>query len=377
MFKKHPLLAKNAIDKFLLQFSQFSAFFSIYIKKKIVTFSIYFEKYKNMLVRVFTIKRGRYTRPFLHISAVGVLGIGIIISPIITETYPVFSQNSEESADPASISAHKQSIIVGGDVFSTDISEKPRSEIITYVIQKGDTLSTIARKFGISLETIRWENNLTGDNITPGDTLRILPVTGVSYRVASGDTIYSIAKKLDTDAQKIVNFPFNDYANPETFSLVTGQMLIVPDGIKPSEQPSYIRPRRVFVSSGPVSISSAGFAWPLRGGISQFPVWYHMAVDIMSDVGTPIVASNNGVVSNVITGTWDGGYGNNVYVDAGNGYKSHYAHMASVYVSPGQTVVAGKTVIGTVGLTGRTSGPHLHFEIIQNGILVNPLNFLQ
>lgn len=377
MLKKHPLLAKNAIDKFLIQFSQFSAFFSIYIKKKIVTFSIYFEKYKNMLVRFFTIKRGRYSRPFLHISAVAVLGIGIIISPIITETYPVFSQNSQVLSDPASVSTHKQSIIVGGDVFSTDISEKPRSEILTYVIQKGDTLSTIARKFGISVETIKWENNLTGDNITPGDSLKILPVTGLSYRVNSGDTIYSIAKKLDTDAQKIVNFPFNDYANPETFSLVTGQMLIVPDGVKPSEQPSFIRPRRVFVSSGPVSISSAGFAWPLRGGISQFPVWYHMAVDIMSDVGTPIVASNNGVVTGVITGTWDGGYGNNVYIDSGNGYKSHYAHMSAVYVNPGQSVVAGKTVIGTVGNTGRSSGPHLHFEIIQNGVLVNPLNFLQ
>ena len=374
MLKKHPLLAKNSIDRFILQFSEFCRFFSSYIKRKIVTFSIHFEKNKNRLVRFFMMKRGRYARPFLHISAMGVLGIGIIASPLIGESYPVFSQTTGSSS---ATEAPKQSIIVGDNVFSTDISQKPRDKIITYTVQKGDTLSTIARKFGISVETIQWENNISGENITIGDELRILPVTGVSYKVGSGETIYTIAKKLDTDAQKIVNFPFNDYANPETFSLVSGQTLIVPDGVKPSEQPSYVRPRPVFVSSSPGSVSSAGFAWPLRGGISQFPVWYHMAVDIMSDVGAPIVAANSGTVSNVITGTWDGGYGNNVYINSGNGYQSHYAHMGSVYVSPGQAVTAGKSVIGTVGLTGRTSGAHLHFEIIQNGVLVNPLGFLQ
>ncbi len=73
----------------------------------------------------------------------------------------------------------------------------------------------------------------------------------------------------------------------------------------------------------------------------------------------------------------DGGYGNNVYIDGGNGYVTHYAHMSTIYVSPGQSVVGGKTVIGTVGSTGRSTGAHLHFEIIQNGVLVNPLGFLQ
>ncbi|EKD86037.1 MAG: Peptidase M23 [uncultured bacterium] len=102
-----------------------------------------------------------------------------------------------------------------------------------------------------------------------------------------------------------------------------------------------------------------------------------MAIDITADVGTPILAANSGTVSNVITGTWDGGYGNNVYIDGGNGYQTHYAHMSSVYVSSGQSVVAGKTVVGAVGLTGRTTGAHLHFEVIQNGALVNPLSFLQ
>ncbi len=375
MLKKHPFLAKNPLDRFLIQFSQFSAFFSIYLKGKIVTSSIYFEKNKNILVRFFMMKRGRYNRPFLHISAMALLSIGLIFSPLIAGTYPVFSQNASVSSQLEN--APKQSIIVGDNVFSTDISQKPRDKIITYAVQKGDTLSTIARKFGVSVETIKWENNLTGDDLSVGDGLNILPVTGLSYKVSSGETIYTIAKKLDTDAQKIVNFPFNDYANPETFSLVSGQTLIVPDGVKPEEQSTYVRPRPQIFAEGPTSVSSAGFAWPLRGGISQYPVWYHMAVDIMSDVGTPIVASSNGVVGSMSTGTWDGGYGNNVYINMGDGHQTHYAHMASIYVSPGQSVVGGKTVIGTVGLTGRTSGPHLHFEIIQNGVMMNPLSFLQ
>lgn len=377
MLKKHPFLARNSIDRFIIQFSQFTAFFSFYLKKKIVTFSIHFEKNKNRLVRFFTMKRGKYNRPFLHISAMGVLGIGIIFSPIITETYPVFSQTSEESADPESSIPQKQSIIVGGEVFSTSFSKKPRSEIITYTVQKGDTLSTIANKFGISVETVKWENDLSGEFLSVGDELKILPVTGIAHKVTPGDTVYTIAKRYDTNPQKIVDFIFNDFANTETFSLVSGQILIVPDGIPPREQPTYVRPRSVFIASGPASISSAGFAWPLRGGISQFAAWYHMAIDITADLGTPIVAANSGTVDNVIVGTWDGGYGNNVYVDGGDGYKTHYAHMGSVYVGPGQSVIAGKTIIGTVGLTGRSTGPHLHFEVFQNGVLVNPLSFLQ
>lgn len=374
MLKKHPLLAKNPIDRFLLQFSAFTSYFSTYVKRKIVVSSIYFENHKNILVRFFTMKRGRYNRPFLHISAMAVVGIGLILSPLIAGTYPVFSQSPSSSALDSA--PQKQSIIVGDNVFATDISQKPRDKVITYTVQKGDTLSTIARKFGISVETIQWENNLSGDNLTVGDDLKILPVTGVSYKVISGDTIYTIAKKLATEPQKIVDFPFNDFANPETFSLVSGQTLIVPDGIKPSEQPTYVRPRPVYIASGSTSVSSGGFAWPLSGGISQYASWYHMALDITDPVGTPIVAANSGTISNVIIGSWDGGYGNNVYIDSGNGYQTHYAHMSSVYVSPGQSVTAGKTVIGTVGLTGRTTGAHLHFEIIQNGVLVNPLQFL-
>ncbi|MEK9178664.1 MAG: LysM peptidoglycan-binding domain-containing M23 family metallopeptidase, partial [Patescibacteria group bacterium] len=206
---------------------------------------------------------------------------------------------------------------------------------------------------------------------------KILPVTGIAHKVAKGESVYSIAKKLDSDAQKIVDFPFNDFANPETFSLVSGQILIVPDGVPPPKQPTYVRPRPAFIAQGPTSVSSAGFAWPLRGGLSQYFSWYHPGIDIMADLGTPVVSASNGVVSSINSGTWDGGYGNSVYIDMGDGHKTHYAHMGAIYVTAGQQVTAGKTVIGTVGLSGRTTGPHVHFEITQSGVFVNPLGFLQ
>lgn len=370
MFRRYLYILRSYFVRFILSFSAFFAFFFIYHKNKILNVSTFFEAQKNNLVRLFMAKRGRYNRTFLHIATMGVLGLGVILTPYLASSYPVFSSKSENASE-----VMQQSIAVGEDVFRTSISQKPRDKIIDYTVAKGDTISTIAQNFGVSENTIRWENDLTGDNITVGDTLRILPVTGMAYKVQKGDSVYSIAKKFDTEAQKIVDFPFNDFANPETFSLVDGQILIVPDAVKPSEQP-FIR-RQVFIAQGPVSITSAGFTWPLHGILSQFAAWYHMAIDITSPLGTPIVAAQDGVVREANVGTWNYGYGTDVSIDNGNGFGSHYAHMSGINVRVGDHVNAGKTVIGWVGLSGRTTGPHLHFEVKRNGVLINPLNVLQ
>lgn len=331
-----------------------------------------FESYKNTLVKLFTIKRGRYNRPFMHVAAMGVLGIGVILSPFLADTYPIFERDKANAL--VIISPSQESIAVDADIFQTSISLKPRDKVLDYTVERGDTLSTIAEKFGISIETIRWANNLNNDNITIGDSLRILPVTGIAHKVAKGESVYSIAKKLDSDAQKIVDFPFNDFANPETFSLVEGQILIVPDGVKPAEQPAFRR--QVFIASGPVTISGLGFTWPVRGIVSQFAAWYHMALDIAAAYGSPIVAAQNGVVESVSTGTWDSGYGTSVYVRNGD-VETHYAHLGGINVSVGQSVAAGSTVLGWIGMTGRTTGPHVHFEVLKSGVLVNPLPYLQ
>ncbi len=368
-------ISKKLIPGNLINFFEF---FFYYLKTKIVSFSATFEKNKNRLVKLFLMKRGRYNRPFLHLATIGILSIGVLIAPFLSDTFPIFAAAS--ALDLPAQSSSKQSVLAGEDVFQTKVSDKPRDKVITYTVEKGDTVSTIAKKFSskdneISANTIRWANGLTGDNIAVGDSLKIMPVSGISHKVEPGDTVYSVAKKYNTDAQKIVEWPFNEFANAETFALVSGQILIVPDGIKPSEQP-YIKPQ-VYIAQGPIPVATGGFTYPVRGGVSTFFSWYHPGVDITAPVGTPIVSAHSGTVTEVRVGTYDGGYGTNVYVSNGDGIVSHYAHMSGVNVGVGQSVTGGRSVLGWVGMTGRTTGPHVHFEIRRGGGAVNPLSYVQ
>lgn len=320
-------------------------------------------------------KRGRYNRPFLHLTTMGVLGLGVLVAPFLANTYPIFASQSTDLS-LATSSAEKQSALTGQEVFQTNVSQKPRDKVITYQVERGDTLASVADKFGISENTIRWANNLNTDTLTIGQSLQILPVSGIAYKVQAGDTVYTIAKKYNTDPQKIVDFPFNEFAGDGTnFALVSGETLIVPDGIEPSAQQT-VKPY-VYVASGPVPVATGGWTWPTHGVITQFASWYHMALDIAAPIGTPLIAASNGTVDYVSVGTYDTGYGNNVWVNRGDGTRYHYAHMESVNVSVGQHVVGGQTVIGWIGVTGNTTGPHVHFEIQVNGQLTNPLPYLQ
>lgn len=302
-----------------------------------------------------------------------VLSFGVLISPLITEQNP-FSKNQNLLSFAQDIATQKQSL-APQDVFQTQLSEKPRSEIVNYTVQKGDTLSGIAKKFGVSEDTIKWQNDLTDDSITVGDSLQILPVTGIAHKVTSGDTIYTIAKKYSSNPQAIVDFPFNDFADPQTFSLVVGQTIIVPDGVQPQAAPVYIA-RRGPTTTSPRAVSGAGFSWPVQGTMNQYYSWYHRAVDLGAPLGTPVVAAQSGTVSEAIAGGWNYGYGTHVIISGDNGYQTLYAHMSSLNVSSGQKVTAGSTVVGWVGLTGRTTGPHLHFEVRSGGNFYDPLSFL-
>jgi len=365
----------TALGTAVLLVKSFVVFLGNYQKRHILTFAHIFEKRKNTLVKFLLMKRGRYNRHFLHTATLAVFTIGVLIAPILADSYPAITQQATLATRIAQAAPQEQSISVDNNIFQTEISQKPRDKVITYTAEKGDTLSTIGEKFGVSTDTIKWSNDLTNDNVTVGDELKILPVTGIQHKVQKGDTISSIAKKYNTEAQKIADFPFNDFANPETFALVEGQMLVVPDGIKPSEQP-FIK-RQTYLANGPIPVSGGGFTFPMRGEISQFFSWYHPGLDIATAYGTPVVAAHNGTVTKVFVGGWDGGYGTNLYVDNGAGVESHYAHLSGVNVSVGQQVVGGSTVIGFEGSTGRSTGPHLHFEIRVNGTAVNPLSYVQ
>jgi murein DD-endopeptidase MepM/ murein hydrolase activator NlpD len=363
------------------ELSEFFSFLYLYLKKKVHTFSRHFEKNKNRLVKVFLMKRGRYNRPFLHLATMSVLGIGVIIAPFLADTYPVFSSQSTLQAQNAA--AEAQSVNTEQDVFRTQ-TQQIRSTPTTYTVQKGDTLSTIASKFSspknpISEDTIRWANDISGDDISVGDELTILPVSGVMHKVEKGDTIYSISKKYSVNPQVIADYPFNDFANPETFSLVEGQMIMVPGGVVQSADTPVRQVASPYIARGNASpVSTGGFFFPLphNTGISQYASWYHMALDITAPVGTPIYAAHSGTVTYVSVGGWDTGYGTNVWISDGQGTESHYAHMSSISVSVGQHVTGGSSMLGLSGNTGRSTGPHCHFEIRRNGSLVDPLAYV-
>lgn len=379
-------MVKRPTHHFLADCRDFFTFFFYYIQRKTVISSRTFERNKNRLVKFFMTKRGRYNRPFLHMTTMGVLAIGVLVAPTLADTYPIFSSRNT-SVLGAAIAAAPQSINVDQNVFETKESSKPRDQIVTYTVESGDTVESIAKKFSspnnpISPDTIRWANDLKSDDITTGDQLKILPVTGVAHKVEPGDTVYSIAKLYGIDAQAIVDYPFNDFANQETFALTTGEILIVPGGKPPvgsSGSTDTVPTPYVASLSGPVHAAGGGWYFPVGDSvITQYYSWYHQAIDIAGPVGTPVYAAHSGTIERVSYGTYDTGYGNNVWINDGDGIETHYAHLDSQgpIVSVGQQVIGGKTVIGYRGNTGRSTGPHTHFEIRVNGVLINPLQYV-
>lgn len=253
----------------------------------------------------------------------------------------------------------------------TSIPARPRLEIVTYTVEPGDTIESIAAEFGLKPTTILWSNpelEKAPDLLKVGQQLVILPVDGVYHTVEEGDTIASLAQKYEASVADVLECPFNDVTpgaglDPDT-------KIIIPDGQKPYER------REVTTYAGPVpqAVSGSGtFFWPTSGYISQGYWWGHRAIDIAKGVGAAILASDGGYVS--FAGWTDVGYGYLVVLDHANGYQTYYAHLSNIYVVEGQSVDAGQ-VIGAMGSTGNSTGPHLHFEIRYNGYLTNPLAYL-
>jgi murein DD-endopeptidase MepM/ murein hydrolase activator NlpD len=312
-------------------------------------------------------QRGRFSSGFVHVTMAVLAFLAITFSSKVESL--IASDGTKATDNLMLLSARETSA-------DTLISDLPKGEISEYRVQEGDTISSIADKFGVSVDTIVWENELKSvDSIKVGQILKILPVIGVNYKVRRGETVNSIAKKHGVDAQNVVDYPFNSFTNDETFGLIAGQELMIPDGIKPREvaTKAYVAQR---VAPIPGVVGEGNFMWPTSGRISQKYSWYHRAVDIANKDGPVIVASQSGTVTTVALNS--GGYGNYVMVDHGNGYSTLYAHLrtGSISVGLGQKVNQGQA-LGTMGSTGRSTGVHLHFEIIgQNGKL-NPLVLLK
>lgn len=360
------MVPKTSIGGELIAFIQFLITYS---KSRFIFFGQNFEKVKDLIVAILVVKRGKYSQSFLNTSFFILVSAALVAGPAIAENNPFIAGYLPQADAP-------DQAVLETDIYSlpidTTISQKPRDRVISYKVEGGDTLASISKKFDVSVESIKWASNLKTNTIKPGQTIQIPPVTGVVHKVASGESIYSIAKKYDTDPQKIANWPFNEFADIDTFALTPGQTLYVPDGVMPEEKIRVPRPSGPQIAAG--TPGTGNFVWPTSGSISQYPVWYHMAVDIANRSLPPVLAADTGTVS--FAGCIKGGYGCHVRINHSNGYETLYGHLSRIDVSVGQGVAKGQT-IGRVGSTGRSTGPHLHFEVRSGGRLLNPLSFLK
>jgi murein DD-endopeptidase MepM/ murein hydrolase activator NlpD len=228
-----------------------------------------------------------------------------------------------------------------------------RGGILIYKVQKGDTLSTVAADFGISLNSIVWANNLKGNYVSPGQEIVILPVSGVYHTIKAGETVDDIAKFYSADSQKIIEF--NNLPNGIAKA---GDSIIVPDGKLPSSQ---IKANKLAAMAASLPSFPNYYIIP-TSGINWGTLHSYNAVDIANKCGTAVVASAEGLVS-VADISKD--YGNYVKIQHPNSTETLYAHLSKVYVKDGDYVSSGQLIglIGNTGLVQGITGCHLHFEV--------------
>lgn len=233
-----------------------------------------------------------------------------------------------------------------------------RGSITTYTVQEGDSLSQIASDHGVSMNTILWANDIKDAKLVkPGMNLVILPVSGVQYKVKSGDTVAGVAKRFKGNADEIIAYNGVDVST----GLVEGSTIIIPGG----ELPKETAPAKKATSSGKavrsLPAASGYFGNPLPGGRCTQGIHGYNGVDIGAPSGTPIYAAAAGSVIVAKNGGYNGGYGSYVVIKHANGMQTLYAHMSRVATGGG--AVEKGALIGYVGNTGKSTGNHLHFEV--------------
>jgi len=278
---------------------------------------------------------------------------------------------------------------ITNSVIESDTIEINTDGMITYIIQEGDTLSEIAEKFNISINTIKWENNI-GNKLTVGKEISILavagePVSGIRHTITQGDTLGKIAEMYEVEVEDVTIF--NDI---DAKKLTPGKKIIIPNGTKRKVIKTKIT--TTSKNSSKISTKSSGSGYYIRPtsvrATSLFgPRWgkYHFGIDYGGPTGTPIVASASGKVTKIRNGCTNngyignrcgGGYGNYMEITHENGTKTLYAHLSKIEVNLNTKVTQGQ-VIARMGNSGNSTGPHLHFEIIEKNGKKRNVNFLK
>ena len=362
----------------------FSVLFEILFKQ--------FDSLKNSIVRKMFWGRGSFLKYIVQTATV-------IIASILAISYvyraPTITSANEEDLDYISV-AESDLISMNATLNTAVPKDRERRGVDKYIVMNGDTLSTIATKYEISIATIKWANNLTSDLVKPGQELDIPPADGVLITVKKGETLASVAKKYAGNEEGIADFNWLDYP----FALVEGQELFIPDGRMPeAPKPVYASTPKTYISGSSTPTGGSSYVdpnvgrflgWPVAGGTARISQYYkgslHRGIDIADRNLPNVLAAAGGTV--IFAGcagycpplgsTYGGsGYAWSIQVDHGNGYSTWYAHLKNIYVRTGQSVSKGQS-IGQLGSTGRSTGPHVHFELrrgVGYGSQINPLPY--
>ncbi len=318
------------------------------------------------------------------------------VSAAATESTPQASQPEVQLPElaaviPIGISRQAES--------HTIIPNRPRVDVIQYTVQKGDSIFKIADLFGLKPTTILFGNyttlKMSPDLLKEGQVLNILPVDGAYYQWQGNEDLNVVATTLGSDVESIVDAPAN-HLDPDTVgsldhpNIAAGTWLVVPNGR--FEFTSWTAPSQLVRSNpsvhvwGPgvctginyVQVGYGSFIYPTvehwLSGTPFTPDIRHFGVDFAGQLDNAIYATDAGTV--VYAGWNDWGYGNLIIIDHGNGWQSLYGHLDVINVSCGQSVGQGD-VIGLMGSTGNSTGPHLHFELMNTTLgKVNPLDYM-
>lgn len=283
-----------------------------------------------------------------------------------------------EAISPVDLPVIRDFSLLPAPVPHTFQGRLPEHQFETYLVVRGDTPGGIAERFGINAETLLGGNpRLSQESslLQTGVELLILPVNGVLHDVEPGDTLESISALYAVPVEEIIAYPGNNLEFP--YRLYPETQIMVPGAVRevfiwtPPDLSSVTR-NTSFEGSGvaPVIVGTGTFIYPVTGRNFTQYYWYgHQAIDIAILEGSAVYASDTGTVTYAGWNTY--GYGNLIVINHGNGYETFYAHLSGINVGPGQIVYQGN-VIGSSGNTGRSSGPHIHFEIRINNNRDNP-----
>jgi len=383
-FKGFIPKGKNALDKFFAAWGEFLKLLRWYLLKKTGLFLIFLFKrgvalfklpvrMKNYLIRKLIWSRGRLGRSI----ATSFIMLASFMVFLLGEVFSGSSYIIDKSSNTDYLATSLDIIPTLALATTTIPEERKRNESFTYNVETGDTLSSIGNKFKISIDALKYVNGLADySTLKVGQAITIPPVTGLIHKVGAGDTLSSIATKYSVPSQAVADFNYI----LDTSKLALGTELVIPGGKVPEQ---------VYIAAAPALPSSRGgnsnapsdknfCVWPSTVRIiTQYFSWYHNGIDVATPLSggmPPLLACRGG---KVIRAGWDPwGLGLHVQIDHGNGFKTVYGHMSRLDVSYGEEVDSGE-IIGLMGNTGRSTGPHVHYMVEYNGVAQNPLNYTQ